>query len=393
MLQSVDRLRERDPVTTLTLANASLVTPTEVMTGRLTFDNGVIAEIAAGDEVPAGAVDCGGDYVSPGLIELHTDNLERHMKPRPGVRQAHADAVLAHDGELASTGITTVFDALRIGSVVSDSRTGYQPYAREAADAIDHLAGTDSLRISHLVHLRAEVCSETLAEELESFRGEPRVRIVSLMDHSPGQRQFRNVAQLEQYLRGKHNMSDDAIADHFTRMKQLRERVSDAHRELALSFARDAGAVIASHDDTTAEDVDMAVVAQSRLAEFPTTVEAAELCAKHNIAVMMGAPNLMRGSSHSGNVSALDLVGPGLLHILSSDYVPSTLLRAAVKLGGIVGDMAAGMATVTSAPAKAADLTDRGILAVGMRADLLRFRVTDDRPRVRGVWSGGCQVA
>ena len=107
----------------------------------------------------------------------------------------------------------------------------------------------------------------------------------------------------------------------------------------------------------------------------------------------MGAPNLTRGSSHSGNVSALDLVGPGLLHILSSDYVPSTLLRAAVKLGGIVGDMAAGMATVTSAPAKAADLTDRGILAVGMRADLLRFRVTDDRPLVRGVWSGGRQVA
>lgn len=380
-------------MTSFTLANANIVTPTEVVTGALLVENGVIVEIAAGDNIPKGAVDCDGDYVTPGLIELHTDNLERHMKPRPGVRQAHADAVLAHDGELASTGITTVFDALRIGSVVSDSRTGYEPYARAAADAINELADSDSLRIDHLVHLRAEVCSETLGEELESFRGAPRVRIVSLMDHSPGQRQFRDTAQLKQYLRGKHNMSDDAIADHFTRMKQLREKVADGHRDLALAFARDAGAVIASHDDTTPADVDMAVAADTRLAEFPTTVEAAELCDKHGIAVMMGAPNLMRGSSHSGNVSALDLVSPGLLHILSSDYVPSTLLRAAVKLGGMVGDMAAGMATVTSAPARAANLKDRGALVVGMRADLLRFRVSGDRPLVRGVWSGGRQVA
>ena len=380
-------------MTDFTLANASIVTPQHVMTGRVTVENGVIAEIVAGDTVPRGAVDCGGDYVSPGLIELHTDNLERHMKPRPGVRQAHVDAVLAHDGELASTGITTVFDALRIGSVISDSRTGYEPYARAAADAINDLADSDSLRISHLVHLRAEVCSETLGEELDSFRGSPRVRIVSLMDHTPGQRQFRDVAQLKQYLRGKHNMSDDAIADHFTRMKRLRENVADTHRDLALAFARDAGAVIASHDDTTPADVEMAVEAETRLAEFPTTLEAAGLCDRHGIAVMMGAPNLMRGSSHSGNVSALDLVGPGLLHILSSDYVPSTLLRAAVKLGGIVGNMAGGIATVTSAPARAAGLNDRGAIAEGLRADLLRFRVVDDRPLVRGVWSAGRQVA
>lgn len=380
-------------MTAFILANASIVTPTEVMTGRLTVEDGVVAEIVPGDEVPVGAVDCGGDYVTPGLIELHTDNLERHMKPRPGVRQAHVDAVLAHDGELASTGITTVFDALRIGSVVSDSRTGYEPYARDAASAINDLADSESLRISHLVHLRAEVCSETLAEELDSFRGAPRVRIVSLMDHTPGQRQFRDVAQLKQYLRGKHNMSDDAIADHFTRMKRLREKVSDQHRDLALSFARDAGAVIASHDDTTAADVDMAREAGTRLAEFPTTIEAAERCDKHGIAVMMGAPNLMRGSSHSGNVSALDLVGPGHLDILSSDYVPSTLLRAAVKLGRIVGNMAAGMATVTCAPARAANLTDRGSLAAGMRADILRFRVAEDRPLIRAVWSAGRQVA
>ena len=377
----------------LVFANARLIREGAVTTGCLTVVDGQIVQITEDGGVPAGAIDCAGDFVSPGLIELHTDNLERHMKPRPGVRALSVDAVLAHDGELASTGITTVFDALRVGSVVSDKHSGYAPYAQDAADAINSLADRDQLRISHLLHLRAEVCSETLEDELAGFRETPRVKIVSLMDHSPGQRQFRDIDQLRVYLKGKHNMTDQQVDEHFVNTAQLHQRVAERHRDLALSFARDADAVIASHDDTTAEDVEMARAAKVGLAEFPTTMEAAELCNSNNIAVMMGAPNLMRGGSHSGNVSAAELVAPGLLQILSSDYVPSSLLRAAVKLGLMLDDMAAGLASVTSAPARAAALDDRGILEVGKRADLLRFTVVGDLPLVRGVWSAGRQVA
>jgi len=375
------------------LANARLIVDDSEVTGRLTVTDGIISSIDFDQTVPKGAFDCGGDFLSPGMIELHTDNLERHLKPRPGVRQPTQDSLIAHDGELASTGITTVFDALRVGSVVSDGRNDYEPYALEAAESLIHLKKARQLRIDHQIHLRAEICSETLAEELDAFGDSLDIGIVSLMDHTPGQRQFCNTEQLILYLKGKHGMSDAAIEKHFASMKELRERNGVRHRDAAIHFAKANRAVLASHDDTTAADVAESKQADCALAEFPTTMEAAAECEKADIAVMMGAPNLMRGGSHSGNVSAEDLVKPGYLQILGSDYVPSTLLRAAVKLGGQLNDMAAGMATVTARPARAVGLDDRGRIAVGLRADLLRFGVEGSHPVIRGVWSGGRQVA
>ena len=130
-----------------------------------------------------------------------------------------------------------------------------------------------------------------------------------------------------------------------------------------------------------------------RQAEFPTTVEAARACHAHNIKVIMGAPNLVRGGSHSGNVAASELADLDLLDILSSDYVPAALLLAAVQLGELWGDMARGIGTVTSAPARASGLADRGMLEPGQRADLIRFSMIAGVPAVRGVWVQGDRVA
>ncbi|MFN3578028.1 MAG: alpha-D-ribose 1-methylphosphonate 5-triphosphate diphosphatase, partial [Tabrizicola sp.] len=186
------------------LANATLVLPTETLRGQVRIRDGRIADIAEGSSVPAGAVDCGGDLVMPGLIELHTDNLERHIQPRPKVDWPHAAAIIAHDAELASVGITTVFDALRVGSVVSNAKMNYGEYARALADEILGLRADGVLRISHFLHLRAEVCSETLIEELDKFGPEDRIGIVSLMDHTPGARQFRDISKLKEYYVGKY---------------------------------------------------------------------------------------------------------------------------------------------------------------------------------------------
>ena len=375
------------------LANARLITDEGIAAGRVSISGGVISSVDGGTAIPAGAVDCDGDFVSPGLIELHTDNLERHLKPRPGVRQPTTDALIAHDGELASTGITTVFDALRVGSVISAGRNAYEPYALEATESLDSLRDERRLKIDHHIHLRAEICSETLVDELDSFRNARRIGIVSLMDHTPGQRQFRNMDQLIQYLQGKHGMTDAQVQDHFTNMKSLQARNGQRHRDAAVQFAADTGAVLASHDDTTVADVNESKEMKCVLAEFPTTMEAVAECNDAGMAVMMGAPNLMRGKSHSGNISADELVAPGYLQILSSDYVPSTLLRAAVKLARRIDDMSAAMATVTSEPARVTGLLDRGRLAPGLRADILRFGVEDAHPVIRGVWSAGRQVA
>ncbi len=376
----------------LILANAQLVLPDETVTGSLRVRAGRISGIDTGASVPVGAINCEGDFLCPGLVELHTDNLERHIQPRPKVDWPHAAAILAHDAELASTGITTVFDAMRVGSIPSGAAR-YGQYARGLSRELWQLRAQDALKISHFLHLRAEVCSETLTDELGEFGPEDRVGLVSIMDHTPGQRQFRDFSKFEAYVKGKHAMDDDMFMQHVAQLRGLRDRHGDRHEVEAVKAARRLGAVLASHDDTTVAQVGVSAKHGIRLAEFPTTIEAARACHENGIRVMMGAPNIIRGGSHSGNVAAQELAELGYLDIMSSDYVPSSLLLSATMLGQIWGNMARGLRTVTQTPAQAAGLDDRGALGVGLRADLIRFRLRSGAPALNGVWSRGQRVA
>lgn len=375
------------------LANALLVLPDETLRGTVHLSGGHIAAIDPGTSVPYGAIDCGGDLVMPGLIELHTDNLERHIEPRPKVNWPHVAAIIAHDAELASVGITTVFDALRIGSSPSREKLGYGEYARALASEILDLRGKGVLRISHFLHLRAEVCSETLLEELEKFGSADRIGIVSLMDHTPGERQFRDLSKLKEYICGKRGLSEDEFTDHVADLRALQASLGAIHEQAAVAAARRYGAVLASHDDTSAEQVAISGQHGAGFAEFPTTFEAAAACRASGIAVMMGAPNLIRGGSHSGNVAAADLAQADLLDILSSDYVPSALLSAGLMLGDLWGNMSRGIATVTSAPAAATGLGDRGHLTLGARADVIRVARVAGAGALRGTWVQGNRVA
>ncbi|MEI6097528.1 MAG: alpha-D-ribose 1-methylphosphonate 5-triphosphate diphosphatase [Alphaproteobacteria bacterium] len=377
----------------LTLTNAQIVLETEVVQGSLRIADGRIAAIDAGPSRAVGAVDLGGDLLIPGLVELHTDNLERHIEPRPKVDWPHGMALVAHDGELAACGITTVFDALRLGALVAAEKLSEQQYARKLASEILTLRGQGALRINHLLHLRAEVCSETLLEELAAFGPEDSVGIVSLMDHTPGQRQFRDITRLKAYVCGKHGLSEAEFADHVTTQQALYDRVGVQHETASVVAARRYGAALASHDDTTVEQVATSARHGVRFAEFPTTVEAARACRDHGIAVMMGAPNLIRGGSHSGNVAARDLAQMDLLDILSSDYVPAGLLPAALFLGDLWDDLPRGVATVTAAPSRVTNLADRGRIAVGLRADLVRVARMGTLTLPRGTWVGGVRVA
>jgi len=374
------------------LSNANIILEDEVILGSVCVRDGKIADIGQGMVVPNGAIDCQGDYISAGLVELHTDNLERHLQPRPGVKWPMKAAILSHDAELASVGITTVFDALRVGSIVSDKKTKYGKYARNVATDIINMRAENQLRVSHFIHLRAEVCTETLLEEMGEFTVDDRIGIVSLMDHTPGQRQFRDLSKMEEYLVGKYGMSQQEVQAHYDMLYGLRDTYGAAHEEGAARIGKELGAVLASHDDTTVADVVTSAEKGVQVAEFPTTLEAAKECHERGIAVMMGAPNLLRGGSHSGNVAAHDLVAAGVLKILSSDYVPSSLLMAGVRLGLEADDMALGLRTVTMAPADATGLTDRGCIRQGLRADLVQFNLVDSLPSIKGVWRQGHRI-
>ena len=374
------------------LANARLVLGDETLLGSIRLRDGLITDITPGASVPAGATDCTGNLLLPGLIELHTDNLERHIEPRPRVNWPHASAIIAPDAELAGTGITTVFDALRVGSVISKTKADYREYARALADEILGLRAQGILRINHLLHLRAEVCSETLVEELAKFGPEHSIGILSLMDHSPGERQFRDLSKLKDYICGKHGLNDAGFADHVAGLRALSDRNGALHETTAEAEARRFGAVLASHDDSTATQVATSAHHGADFAEFPTAEEAARACHAHGIKVMMGAPNLIRGGSHSGNVAAKALAEANRLDILSSDYVPSSLLSGALMPGDLRGNLARGEATVTAAPAAATGLADRGSLAPGLRADVIRVTRHGPATAVRGVWVAGAKV-
>ncbi len=377
----------------LILANARLVLPEEALTGQVVLRGGRIAEIAEGRAVPRGALDCGGATVMPGLVELHTDNLEKHLRPRPGVDWPRDAAVIAHDGEVAAAGITTVFDALRAGTLrAPDTAHESLRYARETAGHIARLRAAQALRIEHFLHIRAELCSHTVLEELDEFRDEAMVRIVSIMDHTPGQRQFADEAKYRQYYQGKHKLSDAEMDDFVRYTKDLWGTVGAEHEAGVVARARALGAVLASHDDTTEAHVARSIEIGVTFAEFPTTLEAARAYRAAGVPVMMGAPNILRGGSHSGNVAAADLVGEGLLDILSSDYAPSALLMGAMKVAEMTGDVPGAVATVTRAPARAAGLTDRGDIALGQRGDLIEVRDVDGLAVVSGVWCGGRKV-
>ncbi|AXS39154.1 alpha-D-ribose 1-methylphosphonate 5-triphosphate diphosphatase [Breoghania sp. L-A4] len=371
--------------------NARLVLADTVIHGDLCVRDGVIAAIDTAS--PGAGEDMQGDWLVPGLIELHTDHLECHYAPRPGVRWNPLAAVQAHDAQIAASGITTVFDALRVG-MDEDSRVTSADM-RLLADAIEFAQTSDRLRADHFIHLRCEVSSPDALEGFHLFDDDERVRLASLMDHTPGQRQFVSLDAYKIYYQGKTGMSD-AEFEAFSAMRMAQAgKYSDANRAAISSQCHERGIVLASHDDATQAHVDEAVGQGIAVAEFPTTLDAARASHKAGMKVLMGAPNVVRGGSHSGNVAARKLAEAGLLDVLSSDYVPFSLLQSAFMLAETVEGISVNAAInmVTKTPAEAVGLEDRGMIAVGRRADLVRVRTDGDVPLIRSVWREGRRVS
>jgi alpha-D-ribose 1-methylphosphonate 5-triphosphate diphosphatase len=378
----------------LILANARVVLADAVIErGWVAIADGRIAEIGEGTP-PERGDDLAGDLLIPGLVELHTDHLEAHYVPRPKVHWDPMAAVVSYDAQLATSGITTVLDSVRIWREASIQEVDGQHDV--LSDAIAAARDADLLRADHFLHLRCEVPMPDVIADTEKMVGRRDVRLMSLMDHTPGQRQFRDETKLRAYYRGKKGGLTDAELDE---MFELRRRYQAAHAELnrrgLVDLARRRGIPLASHDDTIPEHVTEAIDDRVAIAEFPTTAEAAEALHAAGIKVLMGAPNLVRGGSHSGNVATADLAAAGVLDIMSSDYVPSALLLGALRLPAAVPtfDLPAAIRTVSRTPAHAVGLTDRGEIAVGKRADLVRVYTNAGTSTARNVWRAGRRVA
>jgi alpha-D-ribose 1-methylphosphonate 5-triphosphate diphosphatase len=374
--------------------NARIVTADRVFLGRLTVEDGRIEEIRE-DSSSRADIDFQGDYLLPGLIELHTDHLESHYVPRPAVTWHAGSAVLAYDAQIAAAGITTVFDSFRVGVDEYDAGAQLGDEVAPLIEAVRRAADAGLLRADHLTHLRCEVPALNVVDSLKTLLASHSAELISLMDHTPGQRQFRDLGKYFTYYSGKSGRSQADLVE----VARERQRVGQAraleNRPRIVEIARARGIALASHDDTTAEEVALAHREGITIAEFPTTLEAAAASRAAGMATVMGAPNVVRGGSHSGNASARELAEAGELDILSSDYVPAALLMAAFRLADTpaVGGLAGAVRLVSKAPAEATGLKDRGEIAVGRRADLLRVATHDGEPVVRAVWRQGRRVA
>ncbi|MCB8874958.1 alpha-D-ribose 1-methylphosphonate 5-triphosphate diphosphatase [Acidisoma silvae] len=378
-------------MTQIVLTNATIVLEDSVVQGTVVVQDGLIRDIFSGKVVAAGAVDLDGDILMPGIIDLHTDNLERQVLPRPGARWPSRSAFLAHDAQCAVAGVTTVFDALCVGNLNFDDEDRIQTFQDGVKD-LTALAETGLFKADHLLHLRCEMPAKDMLRMAAPVLDHPLMRMVSLMDHTPGVGQY---ADLERYRkrRGIDGSSLARIDAEIAELQAQRARLRAPNRQALLELVRARNLVIASHDDETIEEVEANAADGINISEFPVRLAAATHAKAMGMTVIAGAPNIVRGGSHSGNVSAADMIAADAVDALASDYVPPALLEAAFAIADSGVPLHRAIGFVTTGPARMAKLNDRGRIAPGLRADLVRVRRVAGLTAAVSVWRQGSRVA
>ncbi|WP_458096780.1 alpha-D-ribose 1-methylphosphonate 5-triphosphate diphosphatase [Roseomonas sp. WA12] len=373
------------------LTNARLVLPDGVERGTLILRDGRIAAVEPGVSAAPGAIDLEGDHLIPGVVDVHTDNLERQVLPRSQARWPSVSAFLSHDSQVAVAGVTTVLDALCLGDLGFDQSR--LQTARDGVRDLGALTEAGVLKTEHLLHLRCELPASDMLEMLEEFHADPHLRLVSLMDHTPGVGQYVDPARYRA-MRVKGGASPEEVERRMAELTAQRELLSGPNRRALLEMMKGRGVPLATHDDWDPEIVARNAADGIRISEFPVNLASARAARAHGMAVIAGAPNLVRGGSHSGNVSAADLAREGLVDIIASDYVPPAMIEAAWRLVEVAGmGLSAAVATITANPAAALGLSDRGRIAPGLRADLVRLREFGRMPVVQAVWRAGARIA
>jgi len=375
-----------------TLAGARIVTPDGVTAGAIDIENGLITALRPGAHPRAG-LDLGGDFLIPGIVDVHTDHVEAHVFPRAGVQWNFLNALMAHDAVVIAGGTTTVLDSLCVGASIK--RPERRDLLVPLVAALERGRAEGLFRADHLLHLRCEICDPDTIALTDATIISPLVRLISVMDHTPGDRQSFDREHWLGRMAKEMGLDLAEARDAMAELLDRSARVGAKVRAHVVAQAQAAGLPLMSHDDRTPAQVDQAWAEGATVAEFPTTLEAAAHARAQGLAIVMGAPNLLRGGSQSGNVSLHTLLEADLCDVLSSDYIPRSPLDAAFAIGlddSLPQDLSRAIAMVTDAPARLAGLTDRGRIAPGLRADLVQVRRMGAHNQVVGVWRDGRRV-
>ncbi len=378
----------------LILSNARIVLADRIVEGTVVVRDGLIKEIDEGHTPRPHDIDCGGDYLLPGLVDVHTDHFEKHVYPRAHVRWDFLRAALAHDAQVIGGGVTTVLDSLCVGATTDNPERAQ--ILQPMIEALEKARDGGMLKAEHFLHLRCEVTDPETPALTEAHIDRSIVRLVSVMEHLPGLRQSRDIDAYVARAAKSTGESHDRVREKIETLVAEKSHIGATVRPKIVDIARKRGLTLLSHDDTDIEHVDLAADEGVEISEFPCTLEAAREARRRAMWIVAGAPNIVRGGSQSGNVAVRDLLQERLVDILASDYVPRSMLDAAFLIAAddsLDYDLPAAIRMVTKAPAEAAGFADRGEIAPGRRADLLRVGVFDGHPFPRQIWRAGARVA
>lgn len=368
------------------ITGARVVLPHETRDGlAVLIEDGVIAALDPADTTGAMQIDLPGRLLMPGMIDLHCDALEKEVEPRPNVHFPLDFACAQADKRNTAAGITTVFHALSFANHELGVRNN--AFAAGIARAV-HGWQAHAL-IDNRVHVRYEITDDTAPPVLGALIENGDAHLMSFMDHSPGQGQFRDVEAYRAYLARTYK-TDDAALDDLLARKAEAARGAMARMEALAALARAQGVALASHDDDCPDKVAAVQSLGAVISEFPINLETAQAARAAGLSTLFGAPNILRGKSQSGNMRALDAVLAGVADCLCGDYSPAALLPSVLKLPELAGiPLPDAIALVTRNPARAAGLSDRGEIALGKRADLVAVKHPGGLPQAERVWSAG----
>jgi len=374
------------------LKNARIVLGDEIVTGHVAVSNGSIVSVDTG-AAPQAGLDLDGDFLLPGLVDIHTDHFEKHVFPRAHVRWDPLRAAMSHDMQIIGSGIITVFDSLCVGATIKN------PERREILapmiDALEHAQAAGMLRAEHLVHLRCEITDPETARLAEENAGKDIVRMISVMEHLPGRRQSKDIDGYIKRQMADTGHSRSVVEKTTEELLNFSDEISNKVRPAVVALAHAHKLPLLSHDDTELHHIDEAIAEGISVSEFPCTPEAARKAKDHEMHVVGGAPNVLRGGSQSGNVAVRDLMREDLVDILASDYVPRSLLDSAFMIAAdenFQADLPKAVRMVSKTPAEVAGLSDRGEIAAGKRADLLHVGLHNGHPFVKQAWRAGARV-
>jgi alpha-D-ribose 1-methylphosphonate 5-triphosphate diphosphatase len=365
------------------LTNAHIVCPDREFDGSLVLEDGIIAEILSCHL--ASGIDLHGAVLIPGVIDIHTDYLEREISPRPTAKIPLELALHVMDLRALSCGLTTVSTAARI----SEEREGHPGSWRgdglALAKRFQELI--PELRAHHLIHVRWNTSftpDESVLDQLLELKS---IANLVFNDDMPGQRQFRDIEALLQQQATRQNIS---IEEARARMQERIERASKINNRMMVK-ARVAGRIpLGSHDDTTVEHVIEAYESGASLCEMPCSIEAARKAKELGMMVCMGAPNYYRGGSHCGNLSCHDAMAENLVDIICSDYHFPSMLACALRMAKEGMTLSEAIKLFTLNPARHLGMAERtGSIEVGKQADLVAFHPHNGYGDVARVWVDG----